>query len=220
LTVNKAQANLYVAQHDNAEVIAQLKMGDKLTPLANALGSQAWYLVQTQEGATGWIRGADVAGVENAGKVFKEAEYVPSYPTIEQERPAQTEVLLKKGTSVPIEIERNQIIVPVVLNRSVKTHMVMDTGASITLVSRALAKRLRLVSAQKLALTTAGGVVTANLARLGSVKLGNAEVHGLSVAVHDYNPNPRADGLLGLDFFSRFHTSIDTKNQRLIIAPR
>ena len=67
---------------------------------------------------------------------------------------------------------------------------------------------------------TANGKIAVPLARLDSLRVGNAEVHGLMVTVQSFSPDPRVDGLLGLDFLSRFHTSIDSRRQALTLAPR
>jgi hypothetical protein len=53
-----------------------------------------------------------------------------------------------------------------------------------------------------------------------SIKVGTAEALNLTVAIQDISMNSAIDGLLGLDFLSRFRTSIDSRQQLLILAPR
>ena len=65
-----------------------------------------------------------------------------------------------------------------------------------------------------------GGVVAAHTARIESVQIGEAEVPNLMVTVHDFSPDPRFEGLLGLDFLNHFHLSLDAKNQLLVLRPR
>ncbi len=67
---------------------------------------------------------------------------------------------------------------------------------------------------------TANGRITVPLARLGSLKVGNAEVHSLMATVQNFSLDPRIEGLLGLNFLNRFHTSIDSRRQLLTLAPR
>ena len=221
LIVNKTPAYLRTQQQPDAEVVAELSKGDKLTPLANAVGSHSWYLVQTQKGSTGWIQSSDVDGTASLEKIFSEPENVATSLVAPNEgSPSADGPLNRREARVPIEMNGSLIIVPVELNRSVKTFMMLDTGATLTIVSSALAKKLRLVSGQQVSMTTPGGMTTANLSRLGSLKVGNAEAHSLLVAIHNFSPHPRTEGVLGLNFLSQFHTSIDSKNQRLILSPR
>jgi Aspartyl protease/Bacterial SH3 domain len=221
LVVNRNQAYLRAQQQPEAEVVAELRKGDKLTPLANALGNASWYLVQTQQGLTGWIPSSDVGGTESLERIFKEPDNVTSSVLAPNEGPSSTDgPVNRREARVPIEMNGSMIIVPVELNRSVKTYMMLDTGATLTTVSSALAKKLRLVSGQRISMTTPGGTTTANLSRLGSLKVGNAEAHSLIVAIHNFSPHPRTEGVLGLNFLSQFQTSIDSKNQRLILTPR
>ena len=221
LVVNKNQAYLRAQQQPEAEVVAELSKGERLTPLANAVGNHSWYLVRTQKGLTGWIQSSDVDGTASLETIFHEPENVatsfvaPNEGSSSADGPSN-----RRETRVPIEMNGSLIIVPVELNRSVRTYMMLDTGATLTIVSSTLAKKLRLVSGQQISMTTPGGMTTANLSRLGSLKVGNAEANGLMVAIHNFSPHPRTEGVLGLNFLSQFQTSIDSKNQRLILSPR
>jgi hypothetical protein len=58
------------------------------------------------------------------------------------------------------------------------------------------------------------------LARLGSLKVGDAEVQDLIVSIHDFSPDPRVEGLLGLDFLKNFQLSLDAKRSLLLLGPR
>jgi peroxiredoxin len=55
------------AQQDaSSEVVANLPTGEEVTPLGKAAdGSDSWYMVRTQSGAIGWVKGAEV---EEAGR--------------------------------------------------------------------------------------------------------------------------------------------------------
>ena len=221
LTVKKEQAHLYAQQEERSEVLGELKMGDKLTPLANALGNEAWYLVQTPKGLMGWVRAADVEGTEELQKVVQDSDKITSTLVIPNESSSATPARSGKEITVPIEMNGALILVPVELNRSIKTYMAMDTGATLTVISPALAKRLRLTLGPKItAILANGATFAAPTALVGSLKVGNAEANGVQVTVQNFSPDPRIEGLLGLNFLSRFHTSIDSKKQLLTLAPR
>jgi hypothetical protein len=58
------------------------------------------------------------------------------------------------------------------------------------------------------------------VARIESVKVGEAEVSNLVVAIHDFSQDPRFEGLLGLDFLRHFQVSLDPRKQLLTLIPR
>ena len=99
-------------------------------------------------------------------------------------------------------------LVPVILNQTIQAHMLLDTGATYTVVSRGLAASLGLYEASRATLSTANGLISVPLARLQSIKVGAAEALDLTVAIQDVSVNSTVGGLLGLDFLSRFNTSI------------
>ena len=72
LTVREAGASLYSRQDDYSDKIATLQKGEALIPLAEAVGTVSWYLVQTKQGLSGWVRAADVAVSEKVKETFKE----------------------------------------------------------------------------------------------------------------------------------------------------
>ena len=67
---------------------------------------------------------------------------------------------------------------------------------------------------------TVGGIITVPLARLGSLKVGDAEIHDLVVSIHDFSTDPRIEGLLGLDYLKHFNVSLDARRKLLILGPR
>ncbi len=193
-----------------------------LSPTAQVLGTGGvkWYLVKAKNGIAGWITAGDVDAGSTLERVFKPipAELSISSPV---EIPSSAASSAPgNAIVVPIQTNGSAVIVPVVLNRTVQTNMILDTGASFTVVSHQLAGRLGLKSTRRVALVTANGTVGAPMAPLGSLKVGDAEVANLTVVIQDFSPVPTLGGLLGLDFLSRYHTSVDSRRQVLILAPR
>jgi Bacterial SH3 domain len=72
LTVGESGAALHARQELNSDKIATLKSGERLAPLAEAVGHQTWYMVKTQNGLVGWVRSADLSGGEQLRQTFKE----------------------------------------------------------------------------------------------------------------------------------------------------
>jgi hypothetical protein len=66
LTVESKDAVLYARSEDWSEKVTQLSAGEKLQPIIRATGTQGlWYMVKTQAGSTGWVKGLDVSGSAN-----------------------------------------------------------------------------------------------------------------------------------------------------------
>ncbi len=119
-----------------------------------------------------------------------------------------------RKASVPFERNGNIVIVPVTLNNRQTIKLVVDTGASYTFISHALARDLAIDvsrSAKTVPFHTANGVVEAPLTHLESITVGGMEVKNLTAAVHDTTPEATAAGLLGLNFLSNFRMDIDTE---------
>jgi hypothetical protein len=72
LRIREAGAALYSRQELDSDKIATLKKGDLLTPLAEAVGQQTWYMVKTADGMVGWVRAVDVSGGEELRQTFRE----------------------------------------------------------------------------------------------------------------------------------------------------
>jgi hypothetical protein len=73
LTVSKPFAPLYSRQDERSDPITELKNGDTLVPIAEAVGTETWYLVQTKQGLTGWVRAGDVSISDKARETFRES---------------------------------------------------------------------------------------------------------------------------------------------------
>ncbi len=215
LSVKGKEVYLYANQEVHSEVVTKLDKGEELIPFASAIAKGAgWHMVRTKNGVLGWVRSSDVEGAERLERVLRE-----NIPRVSTSRVIFSS---QEPTTISVHMNGSSIIVPVVLNGSLKTHMVMDTGATFTTVTPRIAKKLSLRLdryAPSVPLMTANGYITAPLSRLKSLKVGNAEVQSLVVAVLKFSSNPQIGGLLGLNFLNQFDTSIDSGNQRLTLAP-
>lgn len=219
LTVGEASIHVYAQQGEESEIVARVEKGDKLRLLARAIGKGSWYMVKTARGTVGWVRSSDVSESQQLERTFEETVSLPPpAPAANDIATASTASL--RSETVSVEMNGASVVVPVVLNRSMKTYMIMDTGSSFTVVTPAVAKKLGLRSGSRVSVVTANGTIVVPLARLESLKVGSAEVHGLLVTVQNFSPDSRIEGLLGLNFLSRFHSSIDSQRQALILAPR
>ena len=65
-----------------------------------------------------------------------------------------------------------------------------------------------------------GGVVTVDIGKVDSIKVGEAEAQNLQVSVHDFSKDPSVEGLLGFDFLGRYNMSVDSDKQVMVLTPR
>jgi clan AA aspartic protease (TIGR02281 family) len=108
--------------------------------------------------------------------------------------------------SLPIISKNNDVpVVEVVINGSDRIPMMLDTGASKTLLTKGVAERLKLVSSGKTKAKTANGTAEFDTVKLDSVEFGQGKVTDLSVAVGDDNLNY---GLLGHDVYKGYDITL------------
>lgn len=206
--------------NEHSQSLRTLEVGQVLEPVAGLDGArERWYFVRTKNGAQGWVLANQVEGSSRLERTLRKGAFVPgrarrSGTSLFASSPYDT-----RTTRVPIQMNGGAIFVPVRLNRSLETRMMMDTGATLTLVTPRLARTLRLKPGSRITLATANGPISAPVANLSSLRVGNAEVRDIAVAIHDFAPGARVGGLLGLNFLRRFETSVDSENQFLTLKP-
>jgi clan AA aspartic protease (TIGR02281 family) len=124
---------------------------------------------------------------------------------------------------VPIERRGAAILVRARVNDQLSGFFVVDTGATLTAISRQAAESAGIWAGAEtpmVSLQTAGGIIQAPLVQIQSVRVGEAEVKEVKAVVLDL-PGfpPQIAGLLGLSFLGRFKVSIDVENGRMILGP-
>jgi clan AA aspartic protease (TIGR02281 family) len=126
--------------------------------------------------------------------------------------------------SIPVAKVGRSLVVQTKLNGTRDARLIVDTGAEITVLSHAVALDAGLLPSQTVAtvtLNTAGGSVRADVFRVGSVSLGQAEARNVTAAVHDLPDAPAGiDGLLGMTFLDQFLVTLDTQKGELHLRPR
>ena len=203
-------------------MIGILKRGDEVSPLADTLVGEGarWYLVKAKNGVIGWINGSDTDASKRLEKFFKSLPAEPSLPLSSPIPSASTRDSGANTITVPVLMNGASVIVPVMFNGTLKANLAVDTGATITVISRRIASTLALSTLGMSKVGTVAGVITVPVVRLGSLKVGDAQVRDLVVSVHDFSTDPRVEGLLGLDFLKHFHFSLDARRSLLILGPR
>ena len=154
-----------------------------------------------------------------------ELRYDPAPASFEQEENFEMPPTDQAApATLPLTKIGNTMLVQVLLNRKQHAHLIVDTGASMTVLSYDLAIELGILSGAGVRLdtvNTAGGSVQVNMTHVKEIRAGSAIARNVSVAIHDLpNPIPGVSGLLGMSFLNHFKVTLDAEQKTLHLAPR
>lgn len=121
--------------------------------------------------------------------------------------------------SVPLERLGSLFVVTIQVNETRLARLILDTGASHTILSHAIARDLGLFSRPPVAsvtMNTVGGSVQTDMVQVDSIRIAGAEVRNSIAAIHDLpDAPPDIEGLLGLSVLRQFDVTLDTARNRL-----
>ena len=127
----------------------------------------------------------------------------------------------EQGITIPLKKIGGSFVVQVNLNEERTAQLIVDTGASMTVLSTAIAIDLGILGTtdnELLTVNTAGGSVQVNMNFLSSLQVGTAEAKHVAVAIHDLPDVPeQIEGLLGMSFLKHFLVTLDAAHARLIL---
>ena len=122
-----------------------------------------------------------------------------------------------------IELQKvgNQFLANATINREDSISLLIDTGASLTTLSRASFDSLisygDAVEQDRRRFRTAGGVTTGTVYTVSEFRLGPYLLNDTQIAVLDFTMKPGVDGLLGMNVLGQFRFQIDQENARLLL---
>jgi predicted aspartyl protease len=128
-------------------------------------------------------------------------------------------------TAVPIRLAGGLILVRAVLNHTAPVTLLLDTGASYTMLTPEAARRSGLSSAPSAptkTLTRADGQRhDVPFVHLVSLKMGRTVVEHMPLGIAVLFPQaPGIDGVLGVDFLGRFTVTLDRAHQQMWLEAR
>lgn len=154
----------------------------------------------------------DTLGVYDSPASGDDIEIPANRQNEEPDRAPSRKDLAKYQT--PVVIKGNRVLVPAEVamgNRSVKLSLLLDTGASTTVLHRTSLTELDLPSGRRFKASVAGGgIVNSTRIRFRHIKVGPFQIKKASAMVINLTgKTPPFDGMLGMDFLKNHPYQID-----------
>ena len=137
----------------------------------------------------------------------KAANFVnKSAPNLATARPEIATVTSADTFTIPIVHKLGGVpVIEVTFNGNYQVPMLLDTGASHTLITRATADRLQLQASGSSQAKTANGTTTFQVTTIDKIKFGNGEANAIQVAIGQQD---LPYGLLGHDVYDGYDITI------------
>jgi clan AA aspartic protease (TIGR02281 family) len=125
--------------------------------------------------------------------------------------------------AIPLTRRGNHYMVATTLNGASEVVLVIDTGASITTLSKSSFSQIpndgfRYLGARLF--NTPNGMAQGEIYHVDSLQLGEIEISDLEIAVLDFEPSDGFDGLLGMNVLRSYRFEIDQDKAFLYMSPR
>lgn len=159
-----------------------------------------------------------------AGKVVCTTAKVAGKTAVVTGKGVRTMVNMATGKhNVKLTRRGNSFTTNVLLNRKVRADLIVDTGASDTVISGSLAKRLG-ISVNKgqnvLCQVADGRAVNGKQINIKEIRVGGARVYNVQAVVLDSGEIGDSPGLLGMSFLNNFVFKVDAEKELLVLQKR
>ena len=118
--------------------------------------------------------------------------------------------------------EENRVFIKAILNNKVTARMLVDTGATLTVISRDIGNKLGIdyeSLEQEVELRGVSGQhLAAKFVLLDTVKVGEVEAENVVAAIVEEKTFKGIDGFLGMSFLNKFSFSVDAQGQKLVFS--
>jgi len=122
--------------------------------------------------------------------------------------------LIKRGNSFSVNAS---------LNRKINAELIVDTGATDTIISSSIARKIGVffTKGQDVLYQVADGrTVSGKQVNIREVRVGGAKVYNVQAVVLDSAETGNSPGLLGMSFLNNFIFRIDTEKGLLVLQKR
>jgi clan AA aspartic protease (TIGR02281 family) len=124
---------------------------------------------------------------------------------------------------IPLTRRGNHYLVSAAINGASQLALVIDTGASITTVSKARFSQIENTGFRYLGtqlFNTPNGMTQGEIYQADSIQLGEIKIPDLEIAVLDFELSGGLDGLLGMNVLRNYRFEIDQDKELLYMSPR
>jgi len=122
--------------------------------------------------------------------------------------------------TVPLQRAGEHFLVSLSINGKPPVHLLLDTGASLTLLQRNQVAMSDSATLPKITLQTANGRMQASLKRSNRIRLGSFQLQDIDIALIDGDVGAGAEGLLGMNILKHFDFFIDQQTPALKLSRR
>lgn len=162
--------------------------------------------------------------VKVTGKVVGTTAKVLGKTAVVTGKGVRTVVNMATGRHVVKLTKRgNSLTTSVLLNRKVREDLIVDTGATDTVISSTLAKKIGIQTAKGknvLCRVADGRAVNGKQVNIKEVRVGGAKVYNVQAVVLDSGNIGNSQGLLGMSFLNNFVFKVDTEKETLVLQKR
>jgi clan AA aspartic protease (TIGR02281 family) len=128
------------------------------------------------------------------------------------------------GQAVPLRRRGQHYLVDLSLNGTSAVTLLIDTGASVTVLKQESFKRLSRNSHYDYLgwrlFNTANGFTRGNIYRAQGLRIGDEQLANVDLAILDFRQDPDIDGLLGMNVLQNFRFQIDQDRELLYLQRR
>ncbi|CAN5144430.1 hypothetical protein BH10CYA1_BH10CYA1_38280 [soil metagenome] len=141
------------------------------------------------------------------------------------EMPIETPIArLKQGPiKIPFDYRANEIMIKSKINGKSDVSLILDTGATTTVLNAADATAYGIAKSSDYKMTTGSGTIKTSYITLSSLGLGDLTLNNVPVAVSDLPgfqelPGQKPVGIIGADILRRFLVCIDYENREVSLS--
>ena len=141
-----------------------------------------------------------------------------------EEKIRQAQEDINQPLTTPVSIEGNRVFVPVTLNNNgteLETLLLLDTGASQTVIHRSIADQLNIITIRKgQSQVAGGGTIQTDIGKLSYMKVGPIKMIDPHVLIISHEGAAvKNQGLLGMNFLRNVQYQIDFQKQEIRWIP-
>lgn len=122
---------------------------------------------------------------------------------------------------VPCNLTHGVLFVDALINGTIRLPMLIDTGASYTIIPASTAQQLGLSwqISEYIPIRAIGQIIQAPLTQVASLAIGNATRYNVPVIVYGDGMGQPQTGILGMSFLRHFAFTIDVTTQQIVLTP-